>query len=323
MKFSEMKYERPDLQQSKIIADKIQNELKNAVTFEQADKAFIDWDQFTAGIDTMISLAYTRHTIDTADQFYDKEVEYIDEVSPEFTDIQQSFSKLLVESTFRPQLEEKYGSLLFKNAEIFLKAFSPEIIPETQEINKLETAYQKLLASAQIEFDGEKRTISQMYPYKQSADDKVRREAWLEEARFYSSHGRELDDIYDQMVKLRDKAAHKLGYDHYVKLGYLQMNRNCYTADDVKKFRRAVVKYIVPVANQLYREQAKRTGLEYPFTFADAALRFRDGNPMPQGTADDILETGKKLYHSLSEESREFIDMMYADGLMDVLFYFC
>lgn len=314
-----MKYERPDLQQSKIIADKIQNELKNAVTFEQADKAFIDWDQFTAGIDTMISLAYTRHTIDTADQFYDKEVEYIDEVSPEFTDIQQSFSKLLVESTFRPQLEEKYGSLLFKNAEIFLKAFSPEIIPETQEINKLETAYQKLLASAQIEFDGEKRTISQMYPYKQSADDKVRREAWLEEARFYSSHGRELDDIYDQMVKLRDKAAHKLGYDHYVKLGYLQMNRNCYTADDVKKFRRAVVKYIVPVANQLYREQAKRTGLEYPFTFADAALRFRDGNPMPQGTADDILETGKKLYHSLSEESREFIDMMYADGLMDVL----
>ena len=128
MKFSEMKYERPDLQQSKIIADKIQNELKNAVTFEQADKAFIDWDQFTAGIDTMISLAYTRHTIDTADQFYDKEVEYIDEVSPEFTDIQQSFSKLLVESTFRPQLEEKYGSLLFKNAEIFLKAFSPEII---------------------------------------------------------------------------------------------------------------------------------------------------------------------------------------------------
>lgn len=319
MKFSEMKYERPDIEKARISADEIKNDFQTAENFETVDKAFIKWDNLSKHIDTMFSIAYTRHSIDTEDEFYDKEVEYLDEQSPVFTELQQSFAKLLVESKFRPQLEEKYGKLLFTNTEMFLKSFSPEIIPETQEANKLETAYQKLIASAQIDFDGEKKTISQLFPYKQSADDDIRRKAWLAEAKFYNEHGKELDEIYDNLVKLRDKMARKLGYNNFVKLGYLQLTRNCYTEKDVEKFRKAVVKYIVPVADRLYREQAKRTGLSYPFTFADSALKFRDGNPKPQGTADDILAVGKKLYSELSPETEEFINVMYDNELLDVL----
>ena len=319
MKFSEMKYERPDIDEIRKKADEIKNIFVSAENFETADKAFIEWDKNAAHVDTMMSLAYTRHSIDTNDAFYEKEVEFTDEISPEFTEIQQSFTKLLVESRFRQQLEKKYGKLLFKNAEIFLKAFSPEIIPETQETNKLETAYQKLIASAQIDFDGEKKTLSQLFPYKQSANDEQRRAAWFVEGEFYSSHANELDEIYDKLVHLRHQKALKLGYKNFVKLGYLQMNRNCYNEHDIEKFRKAVVKYIVPVAERLYREQAQRTGLEYPLTFADAALKFRDGNPRPQGSPKDILKTGRKLYHKLSKETAEFIDVMYENDLMDVL----
>lgn len=319
MKFSEMKYERPVYQDVLSKAQKIQSDFADAENFDAADYAFQQWDTFSDHIDTMISLAYTRNSIDTNNDFYQKEVEYIDETSPLFAELSQSFTKLLVTSKFRPQLEEKYGSLLFKNAEIELKSFSPEIIPETQECNKLETAYQKLLASAQIDFDGEKRTISQMHPYKESADDKLRRSAWCAEGSFYQQHGAELDEIYDKMVALRTKMAHKLGYENFTQLGYLQMMRNCYTPEDIEKFRKAIVKYIVPLADQLYREQAKRTGLPYPFSFADAALRFRDGNPRPEGTAEDILQTGKALYHELSPETAEFIDLMFDNELMDVL----
>ena len=38
------------------------------------------------------------------------------------------------------------------------------------------------------------------------------------------------------------------------------MGRNCYTKADVEKFRAAVVKYIVPLADSIYREQAGRLG---------------------------------------------------------------
>ena len=319
MKFSEMKYQRPDLEEAKTRAEELKSRFSQASSLEEADSALLEWDRFSSHIETMISLAYTKNSINTQDEFFEKEIEYIDEMSPQITEIQQDFTKLLVKSRFRSGLEEKYGSLMFRNGEIFLKAFSPEIIPETQQTNKLETDYQKLIASAQIDFDGKKCTIPQLSPYKQSENDDIRRKAWMSEAGFYSENGDKLDEIYDQLVKLRTQKAKKLGYDSFVKLGYLQMNRNCYTPEDVELFRKAVVKYIVPVAEELYRSQAKRTGLSFPLTYADAALHFRDGNPKPCGTAEDIIETGRKLYHGLSEETAAFIDMMTENGLMDLI----
>ena len=319
MKFSEMPYERPGIEQVKAEADELKRRFAGAAGFREAEEAFLAWDRFSAHFDTMMSLAYIRHSIDTNDPFYAAEVDFIDECSPVFTELQQSFVRLLVESPYRPGLEQKYGSLLFRNGEIFLRAFSPEIIPETQETNRLETEYQKLIASAQIDFDGGKKTLSQLQPYKQSSDNELRRSAWRAEAGFYKEHGQELDELFDKLVALRDRKARKLGYDNFIRLGYLQMNRNCYSADDVAQFREAVVQYIVPIADRLYREQAKRTGLPYPLSFADAALHFRDGNPKPQGTPEDILAVGRELYHELSEESGTFIDTMLQDELLDVL----
>ena len=319
MKFSEMPYERPDWDEVKAQAGKICQEFSDASSLSLAKDAFVRWERLISHVDTMFSLANIRHTIDTADPFYEQEADYFDEMSPLLTELQQQFVRLLMDSPFRKELEESYGRLLFLNHEIFLKAFSADIIPETQETNRLETEYQKLLASAQIPFDGKTLTLSQLAPYKQSPDDVQRRAAWQAEGTFYQECGEKLDKIFDQLVHLRDAMGKKLGYDNFVPLGYLQMNRNCYTAEDVARFREGVVRYIVPVADRLYREQAQRTGLSYPLSFADAALHFRDGNPRPAGTPEEILAAGKAFYHELSEETGTFIDMMLDRELMDVL----
>ncbi len=105
----------------------------------------------------------------------------------------------------------------------------------------------------------------------------------------------------------------------YTTLGYYRMGRNCYTKADVEKFRAAVVKYLVPVADQVYREQAKRLGKQYPMSFADNALEFRSGNPRPVGTSDEILAQGMKFYGELSPETKEFFRTMLDCELLDVL----
>ena len=111
----------------------------------------------------------------------------------------------------------------------------------------------------------------------------------------------------------------KLGYEGYTTLGYYRMGRNCYTKEDVERFRAAVVKYLVPVADQVYRAQAQRLGKTYPMSFADNALEFRSGNPRPVGTPDDILAQGKKFYDELSPETSEFFRTMLEGELLDVL----
>ena len=319
MKFSEMKYERPNLEAMKSELRGLTEQLKAAKDYAQAREVFLKHDAATIRVETQATLASVRHTIDTRDEFYDAEETFWNAASPELEEYEDAWKGAMLESPFRKEFAEEFGDLMFVNAEIARKAFSPEIIPESQQENDLSQAYSKLIASAQIPFEGGVYTISQLSPFKNDPDDARRLAAWKAEGAWYQEHQAELDDIYDKMVHLRDTMGKKLGYGGYTTLGYYRMGRNCYGKDDVEKFRAAVVKYLVPLADSIYREQAKRLGKEYPMNFADNALMFRSGNPKPCGDADAILAHGKKFYEELSPETGEFFNMMLDNELMDVL----
>ena len=319
MKFSEMKYERPDLEMLKHELETLNARLKAAATYEQARETFLEHEKATIHFETQATLASVRHSIDTRDQFYDAEETFWNAAGPELDAYEDDWKGAMLESPFRKEFAAEYGDLMFINAEIARKAFSPEIIPESQQENELTQAYGKLIASAQIPFEGGVYTLSQLSPFKNDADDARRLAAWQAEGAWYKEHQAEFDEIYDKLVHLRDTMGKKLGYEGYTTLGYYRMGRNCYGKTDVEKFRAAVVKYLVPLADSIYREQAKRLGKEYPMTFADNALMFRSGNPKPCGDADAILAHGKTFYEELSPESGEFFNMMLDNELMDVL----
>lgn len=94
-----------------------------------------------------------------------------------------------------------------------------------QQENALSTEYEKLYASARIPFDGKILSVAQLTPYKQSPDRAVRRAAFEAEGAFFDQNREKLDDIYDQLVKNRTQQARKMGYENYIPLGYIRMER--------------------------------------------------------------------------------------------------
>ena len=319
MKFSQMKYERPDAEQLKAELNGLTEKLKAAKSYTEAKELFLAEEKLNKHISTLANLAHIRHTIDTRDAFYDGEMKFWNKVDPELEECQQGWTQAMLESPYRKDFAEEYGNLMFLKAEIKCKTFSPVIIEELQKENELADEYEKLLASAQIPFEGGVYTLSQLTPFKSDPDDARRLAAWKAEGNWYKENQAKLDDLYDQLVHLRDKMGKKLGYEGYTTLGYYRMGRNCYTKDDVEKFRAAVVKYLVPVADSIYRRQAERLGKTYPMSFADNALEFRSGNPRPVGTPDEILAQGMKFYRELSPETEEFFRTMLDGELLDVL----
>ena len=319
MKFSQMPYERPDLEAVKAQLNEFNERLAKAESYESAKAVFLERETYEKHVDTMESLVSIRHSIDTRDEFYDEEMKFWNTSGPVLEEYRQEWNKAMLESPFRPQFEEEYGNVMFIKAEMAKKTFAPEIISDLQKENELATTYEKLLASAQIPFEGNMYTLSQMTPFKNDADDDRRLAAWKAEGQWYKDHQKELDDLYDQLVHVRDQIGRKLGYDGYTELGYYRMQRNCYGKEDVERFREAVVKYLVPVADEVCREQAKRIGRAYPLSFADAALKFRSGNPKPCGEPEDILAQGKKFYDELSPETSRFFNTMLDQELLDVL----
>ncbi len=319
MKFSEMPYERPDLEAVKGQLADFTARLKAAKSYDEAKAVFLEADEVSRHVGTLSTLASIRNSIDTRDEFYDGEMNFWNAAIPELQEYDQKWNLTMLESPFRPDFEAEYGNLMFINTEIQLKTFSPEIVPQLQQENDLTQAYQKLIASAKIPFEGGEYTISQMTPFTTDADDARRLAAWKAVGQWYKDHQGELDRIYDELTHLRDEMGRKLGYDDYTQLGYYRMGRNCYAKEDVEQFRAAVRKYLVPLADRIFRAQAQRIGAQYPLSYADNALKFRSGNPRPQGTADDIIAQGKKFYDELSPETSEFFQTMLDGELMDVL----
>ena len=319
MKFKDMQYERISVEKIEEEVKALIQELKAAKSFSEADAVMLKTEKLQGHIDTMSTLTQIRHSINTEDKFYEEEENYWNNASPRIQEFKQEWIKTLLASPFKRDFEEKYGSIAFINAEMDLKTFSPEIIPDLQKENELITAYEKLLAGAQIPFEGETYTISQISPMKNDPDDARRLAAWKAEGKWYKDNQKELDELYDQLVALRTEMGKKLGYKDFTELGYYRMQRNSYDKKDVEKFREAVQKYLVPLAEEVYRKQAERLGKSYPLSFADAVMEFRSGNPKPAGGPDEIVAAGKKFYDWLSPETSEFFNHMIEDELMDLL----
>lgn len=318
MKFSEMQYVRPDLAKIGAAYEKLIAQVKNAQRAQEIFEAVLEHEKVLMNFSTAQSLVNVRHSVDTEDKFYDAENDFLDQTGPLFEEKMQPFIQALLDSRFRPDCEKRFGKLLFVNAELAVKCFSPAIVDLLQEENKLASEYDKLIASAKIDFDGKTLNLAQLGPYKENADRAVRRAAYEADGNFFLSHETEFDEIYDKLVKVRTEIGKKLGYDTFTPVGYMRMQRNCYTPEMVATFRKQVLDDLVPVANRLREMQAKRIGLDR-LSLYDLLFTFKEGNPKPDGTADELLAAAVQMYREMSERTGEFIDFMTENGLMDLL----
>ncbi|MDO7905651.1 M3 family oligoendopeptidase [Paenibacillus sp. JX-17] len=318
MKFSEFKYERPDLP---LIEQRFNNLLpafKDASSYEEQDKAMSDINKLFSEVGTHIQLVSVRHSIDTTDEFYKAEQDYADEIGPILQQYITEYYQALVDSKFRSELENKWGSQLFRLAELSLSTFHPDVIEDLQKENKLATEYSQLIASAKIPFEGEERTLPQLRPFELSTDRDLRRRASEARYTFMAEHEEELDRIYDELVKVRSAIAKKLGFNNFVELGYARMNRTDYNAEQVANFRKQVLDYIVPAATRLKERQQKRIGVDTLYYY-DEGFSFKTGNAAPKGDAEWIIENGAKMYAELSPETDTFFKQLVDQDLMDLL----
>lgn len=318
MKFNDYKYEKINIDETKEKFSNLIKSFSDAENLEEQTKYMDEIIKLRNHIDTMETLVSIRHSIDTTDEFYDKENEYVDEISPILFGFISEFYKALVNSKFRADLEKKYGKFLFDLAENTLKTFNEEIIPDLQEENRLSSKYSKLIASAKIQFDGEEKNLSEMVPYTQSKDRNVRIKASKKVAHFFKENKDKFDKIYDGLVKVRTTVAQKLGYKNYVELGYARLSRLEYDSEMVASYRKQVLENIVPLHTELRQRQAKRLGLD-KLKFYDEPIKFNSGNADPHGDPEWILNHGKTMYNELSKETAEFFSFMTEKNLLDLL----
>lgn len=316
-KFKDIQYTRPDCEAFQKLAEENAEKIKNAVSYSEAKKVFLEFDKAESEFFDMGNIAYIRHTIDTSDEFYDKENEFLNEKTPELMPSLLAFSNAVYDSRFKPDFVAEFGEQMFAEIELRRKSFSEKNIPLLQKEARLCNEYEKIIASADILFDGKHLNLYGIMSYFENPDRNVRHDAYKAYSKFYESNEENFERIWDELIKVRTEMGKNLGFENYIPLGYMNQGRTDYDEKDVAAFREQVREELVPFCAKLYEAQAKRIGVDKVKAYDEAYL-FNDGNAVPVGDDDFLIEQAREMYHDMSKETGEFVDFMLGHDLLDV-----
>lgn len=269
-------------------------------------------------LQTAASLSYMRWSCNTKDEFYKGEKEYYEQNEPLLSGVQIDYIKTMLDSSFRSEVEAALPPTVFKGYEVSLKSLDERIIPELQEESAIVNEYAEFMAEFTVDFRGEKLPLTLLKRYMADGDRQTRKEAYEALGKVFEENSDILDGTYDRLVKVRDRMAKKIGYKNYVELGYHRMGRICYDRDMVDKFRQNVLEDIVPVVSRIRTQRAKNMGIDDMMLY-DYDVFFKNGDPDPVLDDKQMFEAGREMYHEMSVQTGEFIDMMIENDAFDVL----
>ncbi|MCI5689745.1 MAG: M3 family oligoendopeptidase [Clostridiales bacterium] len=318
-KVSQLKYERLPIETFSQQMHQIIDQVTQASSAQEVLAARDRCNELVIRLETAQALSYMRYSINTADAFYLAEKDYYDEVGPQAQNDLLEYTRAMLNSPFRQELEDAGAviPLVFRSFAVELKAMSPEIIEDMVEENRLVSQYSQLMAGMEFPFRGEKLPRPMLMKHAKSPDRATRKEAYEVLGRTLQAHSQQLDGIFDQLVKVRDRMAKKMGYQNFVELGYYRMGRLCYGPEEVKQFRENIRRDIVPLVARLRTEIGRRLGVDTLMLY-DYDLIFPQGDPAPKGGKEAIFAAAKAMYHSMSEETGQFIDFMLETEAFDV-----
>ncbi len=317
MKFEEFKVKVPNAKKVMEKVNKFQEDFKNAKDAKEAKRIIDKANKYLEGISSDVAVIQIHFSIDTRDQKIRKAYEKVNQTMPLVSEAINGLNIAMATSKFRSELEVMYGKHLFDMIDNSLKTFKPEIIPEMIKENELVMKYESILGDAQIEYNGQIYNLSQMSKFKTDKDREVRRLASLATDKWGDEHALEIENIYGELVKVRDTMAKKLGFKSYTELAYLNMGRLDYNADMVKKYRDQIYKEVTPIATLLYKKQKRRLGYK-KMHYYDWGLSFLSGNSTPVGDEKVLVEHAQKMYDEMSKETGEFMHFMRDNHLLDL-----
>jgi len=279
--------------------------------------ALSDWDWLRRQYDTWSALVHLRFAQNTADPAAKADRDYADALSPEAAEFEVALKRRLLADADRPAVAGIVGEHALRLWETDVTTFDPVIKPDLEEESRLSARYTELLASAKLEFASQTLNLAGLGPYAEDPDRETRYQAEKARWGFFEANAAELDDIYDQLVKLRTGMARKLGLETFTPLGYRLLRRVDYGRDDVARYRAQVLEHVVPLVGRLLEARRAENGWDR-LRFWDEALIDPAGNPKPIGDHDVLVERAQAMFDGMEPRLASFYRVMTGGGFMDL-----
>jgi oligoendopeptidase F len=298
----------------------LKKDIRNVTELEE----YIDkYNELSAIVEEAMAWKYIKMTRFADQEEYSKDFnDFYGTIVAEFNKESFHINQKVYDSPYSKDLpEERYKNykLILKND---IEIFEEKNIPLQVKENELSNQYGEIISKINIDFHGESYTLSQMNRFLKENNRETREEAWR---KIYSAVGEkknELNELFDQLLKLRVEMAHNKNFENYRDYMHKAKGRFSYTPEDLYKFHESVEKVVVPLLREINEKKRAKINLETLRPWDTEASE--DGKILkPFESEKELLEKGISALSDVKEKfgstlkymaEKEFLDLENRKG---------
>jgi oligoendopeptidase F len=299
--------------------NELEKRIRAAKSAADVEKWLLDWGELSAALDEESSKRYIAMTCHTDNAEAEKAyLQFVEEIEPACKPRQFALDQLYLGHPARQELPRHRYEVFDRHTAVRVELFREENVPLETEEAKLSQQYQKLSGSLTVQFRGEEKTLVQMSRYLEEPDRALREEAWQLVAKRRLEEAEKFEEIFDQLVRLREQIAKNAGFSNYRDYAFKARGRFDYTAEDCFKFHEAVEKEVMPLLRDLQKVRRKQLNLPAlrPWDLAVDPFNLPPLRPFEQ--VETMVDRTQKIFDELDGHLSKGFRLMSDLRLLDL-----
>ncbi len=262
---------------------------------------------------------HIKMTCDTQDESLRQSYQvFVQEIMPHLSVYEDKLNRKIVANPHFARLDPQKYRTYTRQLEREINLFRKENVELKAKDQSVSQEYGAISGKMTIEHEGQEITLQQAGKFMESRDRALRQEIWEKTAKRRLDDAESIQNIFDQLVKLRHQMAQNAGYDSFTSFKFDQMGRFDYKLSDTYAFHEAVEKVVKPVYEQMMEERREKLGLEVLRPWDQSVDIFGDEPLKPFDEANELLTKAISVLSGLKPELGEMIGLMNHMGYLDL-----
>ena len=312
--FNKLNYKRPNYSLTKTKINNLIKKLKNENNYKNHLNIIKKIINIQNNIEQMHDYADINNMRNLKDKFYILEMNYWNKYKPKYDQLFNPFYEVIQNSSYKNKLIKEIPTNFFKTIEYKLKLQSENILELQTQENKLKSKYLDIINQKFI-YNEEEYSISSISKFLSSSNRETRKDAHDTLNNFYLSNQEKLDNIYFDLIQVRNKIAKKLNLDNYTNYSLYSLRRFGYNYNDIHKFRNNIIKYIIPLCDKLNKLKIKNLEVE-KLEYFDSVF-FKE-SPIPKSEGKELLINIESSLKKIDTDLAKFYKEMLNNGYIDL-----
>ena len=229
----------------------------------ELEEWMLDQSELSAVLEEDMAWRYIKMNIDTTNkELGDRFSFWIKEISPHTAPYSHKLNLKLVNSPYLKKLDQEKYRIYLRSVNKQIEIYREENIPLFTTMEEKQQEYGAISAKMSIEVNGVEITMQKAAQLLKSTDRDTREEIYNKISSRRLQDEKVLDNLYDELIILRQTIAKNSGFDNYRDYMFAAMGRFDYKPKDCYDFHDAIAQEIVPIINSFEQRRKDKLGNE-------------------------------------------------------------